>query len=100
MALFRETEFGEPTLQHRLIDPDGELVAEMDFAYLPDKTNFEIDGSVHLDPEQKRKDDARDAACRRRGWTVRRIWCEIPVKQPNEFLKIVRDTMRDARRPR
>ncbi|MDP1794160.1 MAG: hypothetical protein Q8K63_08480 [Acidimicrobiales bacterium] len=97
LGLLRDSEFGEPVLQHELRDDDGTLVCKMDFAYLPDRVNFEIDGSVHLQPEVKRKDDARDAAARRRGWTVRRVWCEIPVLQPDEFLKIVRDTFRDAR---
>lgn len=97
LGLLRDSEFGEPLLQHDLRDADGTLVASMDFAYLPDRVNFEIDGSVHLQPDVRRKDEARDAAARRRRWTVRRIWCEIPVLQPNEFLKIVRDTFHDAR---
>lgn len=98
LSLLRDSGFGEPVLQHRVIDPDGELIASMDFAYLPDLVNFEIDGPVHLQPDVKRKDEARDAACRRRGWTVRRIWYEIPVHQPYDFMQIVRETFRDARR--
>lgn len=99
LSLLRESEFGEPVLQHRLYDDDGVLFAEMDTAYLDDKVNIEIDGPVHLLEEVKRKDEARDAACRRRGWTVRRVWFEIPVRHPYEFMRIVRETFRDARRP-
>lgn len=98
LSLLREMEFGEPTLQHEVRDPDGELIASLDFAYLPDLVNFEVDGSVHLQEDVRRKDDARDAALRRRGWTVRRIWYEIPLYEPAEFKRIVRETFRDARR--
>ena len=95
LALLREHGLPEPTLQHRISAPDGRLVAEMDFAYLDRKLNFEIDGDVHLDPVQKAKDDARDAEVRDiYGWTVRRIWWEIPVRRPDEFLRIVRSYLR------
>ena len=56
---------------------------------------FEIDGIVHLDPVQRVKDEARDNELRvRYGWLVRRIWWEIPVYQPREFVRIVKDTLR------
>lgn len=95
LSLFREYGFPEPTLQHRVFAPDGRKVAEMDFAYLDKKVNFEIDGTVHLDPVQKVKDEARDHELRTvYGWTVRRIWWEIPVYKPREFVRIVRETLR------
>lgn len=91
LSLLREYGFPEPTLQHRIYAEDGRLVAEMDLAYVDRRLDFEIDGSVHLDPIVKAKDDARDAEVRERyGWTVRRIWWEIPVRRPTEFIRIVR----------
>lgn len=95
LSLLREHGFPEPTMQHRIYDEHGELVAEMDLAYLDELVNFEIDGSVHLIPEVKQKDEARDQAVREvYGWRVRRIWWEIPVKRPREFLEIVRSMLR------
>jgi very-short-patch-repair endonuclease len=91
LSLLREHGYAEPTLQHEIRDVDGRLVAKMDIAYVDRKVDFEIDGDVHLEPEQKMKDEARDAEVREvYGWTVRRIWWEIPVRQPAEFLRIVR----------
>jgi hypothetical protein len=95
LTLIRESGLPEPTLHHRIYDGD-QLIAELDFAYEDLLVAFEIDGTVHLDPEVRKKDDARDHELRRRGWTVRRIWYEIPIKQPGAFLRIVRDLRRDA----
>ncbi|MEY2426017.1 MAG: hypothetical protein QOI61_1589 [Actinomycetota bacterium] len=97
LSLFREYGFPEPTLQHRIFRDDGRIVAEMDFAYIDKKVNFEVDGTVHLDPVQRAKDDARDHELRTvYGWTVRRIPWEIPVHQPREFVRIVRETLASA----
>lgn len=96
LGLLREYGFPEPTLQHKVRDENGEVAAEMDFAYLDKKVNFEINGTVHLLPEVQAKDDARDHWLRGRGWTVRRIWYEIPIRQPEKFVEIVRNTLRSA----
>lgn len=94
LALIREHGLPEPTLQHRIYRADGRILAEMDFAYLDKKTNFEIDGPVHLDPAVRAKDDARDDELRTvYGWRVRRIWYEIPLYQPSKFIRIIRDTL-------
>lgn len=91
LTLLREYGFPEPTLQHRIYATDGRLVAEMDLAYVDRKLDFEINGEVHRDPIVIAKDDLRDAEVRDiHGWTVRRIWWEIPVRQPHEFIRIVR----------
>jgi hypothetical protein len=95
LSLFREHGFPEPVLQHRIYSHDGKLEAEMDFAYLDRLVNFEINGTVHLDPEQMKKDEKRDYWLERLGWKVRRIWWEIPVFQPEEFIRIVRETLND-----
>ncbi|HVV36726.1 MAG TPA: hypothetical protein VHC63_09015 [Acidimicrobiales bacterium] len=94
LVLIREHGLPEPTLQHRIWSDDGRYVAKMDYAYVDKKVNFEIDGPVHLRPEVKVKDEARDHELRVvYGWTVRRIWWRIPIDEPRTFLRIVRDTL-------
>ncbi|MEY2418677.1 MAG: hypothetical protein QOG90_1357 [Actinomycetota bacterium] len=98
VGLLIEHGFGVPRLQRKLFDDDGRLVANMDIAYDTDRVDFEIDGPVHLDPAVRLRDEARDQEVRRRfGWTVRRIWYEIPVRDPRLFLAIVRETFAEAR---
>lgn len=95
VCLIRERGLPEPTLQHEIRAENGRIVASMDIAYVDQKTNFEIDGPVHLKPEVRAKDDARDHELRVvYGWTVRRIWWRIPIDHPREFLRIVRETLR------
>lgn len=96
LSLLREHDFPEPTLQHEIRFDDGEIAASMDFAYLDQKTNFEIDGPHHQEPEQIIKDDDRDYWLGQRGWTVRRIPHRVPVDDPRKFLRIVRTTLRDT----
>lgn len=95
LALIREHGLPEPTVHHRVYD-DNRLIAELDLAYPDLLIDIEIDGFVHNDPDVRRRDDARDHELRRLGWTVRRIWCEVPVQQPAVFLDIVRSLRRDA----
>lgn len=97
LTLIREHGLAVPTLHHQVRDADGELFAELDLAYADRLAALEIDGTVHLDPEVRKRDDARDHELRRRGWIVRRVWWEIPMRQPRLFLKIVRDLLDDAR---
>ncbi|MEY2426881.1 MAG: hypothetical protein QOI61_2453 [Actinomycetota bacterium] len=96
LTLLREHGFEEPTLQHRLYDSFGQVIAEMDIAYVGKRIDFEIDGPIHLLPEVIAKDDARDHLVHGLGWTVRRIWYEIPVHEPRKFIEIVRNTLRGA----
>lgn len=95
LTLIREHGLPEPTVHHRVYDGDL-LIAELDLAYEELLIALEIDGTVHLDPATRRKDDARDHELRRRGWTVRRIWYEIPVQQPSAFVQIVQALLSDA----
>ena len=98
LGLLREYELGEFTVHHRVYDDEGQLLAEMDFAFVDDMVDIEINGSVHLvDPKVQEKDEARDHDMRGRGWTVRRIWWEIPVREPERFIRIVRATLTEAR---
>jgi very-short-patch-repair endonuclease len=96
LSVIRGSGLPEPTLHHKVRRDDGEILAEIDLAFVPLLVGLEIDGDVHLDPDVRRKDDARDHELRRRGWTIRRVWWEIPVKQPDEFLRLVRRLLDDA----
>ena len=102
LGLLRENGFGEPRLQYRIYEDDGALlVAEMDDAYVDDKLDLEIDGPVHLLPAVRLKDEKRDQMLRRvYGWTVRRIWWTIPVKEPELFVQIVKEAFAEARAKR
>jgi len=96
LSIIRERGLPEPVLHHRVYDAEGELLAELDLAYPERKAAVEIDGTAHLDPAIRRKDDARDHELRRRGWTIRRVWWEIPVRQPDQFARLMRDFLRDT----
>lgn len=98
VSLLREHGFGDPKLQHKLFADDGRLVANMDVAYDEERVNFEIDGPIHQRTEVRLRDEARDQEVRGvYGWTVRRIYRDIPVKNPRLFLNIVRTTFKEAR---
>lgn len=97
LTLIREHGLPEPRLHHRVYD-GSRLIAEIDLAYPDLMVAAEIDGGVHLDPAVRRNDDARDHALRRLGWTIRRIWWEIPMREPATFIGLIRDLRRDAER--
>jgi very-short-patch-repair endonuclease/predicted transcriptional regulator of viral defense system len=90
LALLREHGF-RPVLHHVVRASDGEVIAEIDIADPARRAGLEIDGTVHLRPEVRAKDDARDHRLRRMGWTIRRVWCELPVLEPARFLAIARE---------
>ena len=96
LTILRESTLPDPVLHHRVHDEDGDLLAELDYAWPDRLAALELDGVVHLDPEVRRHDDARDHELRRRGWTIRRAWWEMPVRQPEAFLRLARDLLRDA----
>lgn len=96
LTLIREAGLPDPVLHHQVRNADGDLLAELDLAWVERKAAIEIDGSVHLDPAVRRKDDARDAHLRSLGWTIRRVWFEIPLTEPAVFLQIVRSLLADT----
>jgi hypothetical protein len=94
VALLAEAGLPAPSVQHEVRARDGRIVARMDIAYVPNKTNFEIDGPIHKEPEVAAKDDERDHELRTRyGWLVRRIPHTIPLEEPRRFLAIVKETL-------
>ena len=96
LTLIREHGLPDPVLHHRVRDDDGDLLAELDLAWPSRLAAIEIDGPIHLDREVRRHDDARDHELRRRGWTIRRVWLDVPVLQPDVFVRLARDLLRDC----
>ena len=60
---------------------------ELDFAWPHLMLNVELDGPHHLDPEQKARDDARDALLRAAGWEVIRISYREFEQDPEAVLR-------------
>ena len=96
LTVLRQHGLPDPVLHHQIRADDGELVAELDLAYPERMAAIEIDGTVHLDPTVRRKDDARDHHLRRLGWTIRRVWYEVPLTEPRAFVAIVRSLLVDT----
>ena len=94
LTLLREHGLPEPVLHHQIRANDGELLAEIDLAWLDRMVAIEIDGAVHNDPAVRSKDDARDDLLRDLGWRIRRVWCEMPVAEPQRFVQIVRTALK------
>jgi hypothetical protein len=93
-GLFKQYGYPEPVVHHVVRAPDGEKEGEIDLSYPERRIGWEIDGSVHLDPVQKAKDDARDDRLRTiYGWRIRRIWWEIPMYEPRKFIQILKATL-------
>lgn len=99
LTLIRESGLPDPVLHHQVRNSEGELIAELDLAWVVRKAVIEIDGTVHQDPAVRRKDDERDALLRHLGWTIRRVWYEIPLTEPAVFLQIVRSLLADTAGP-
>ncbi len=95
-TVLKEHGYDSFVMHHELRDDDGELYADMDLADVDRRINLEIDGPVHRDPTVSRKDARRDSRVRQHGWIVERVPNEIPVFEPKEFLRVVRQALKDA----
>lgn len=95
-VLLKEHGFDSFVLHHELRATDGELVADLDLADVEQRIDLELDGSVHRDMEVVRRDARRDSRVRKMGWIVERVPNEVAVFEPNEFLRIVRQAIKDA----
>jgi uroporphyrinogen-III synthase len=65
----------------------------VDFYCFQLRLAIELDGSVHSQPSQKRKDDAKDAYLRRLGVHVLRLPNGLILEAPEDFLKKVREAL-------
>jgi type I restriction enzyme R subunit len=61
----------------------------VDFCCPQGRLIVELDGSVHAQPSQTRRDASRDAELKRRGYTVRRFPNRIVLEAPELFLEKV-----------
>jgi very-short-patch-repair endonuclease len=94
--LIEGSDLPRPSYNHRVLD-EGRLVAEIDVAYPGLKLGFEIDGfAYHSSVTAVEHDATRDAALRRRGWTVPRIPASLLERSPASVLRMMRDELSAA----
>ena len=87
-----------PVLNYELRDTHGDLVAELDAAYVDWWQAFEIDGApFHALPAQLEHDEVKDLRVRELGWDVRRIPARALTRNPRWVLERVRAAIDDAR---
>jgi hypothetical protein len=87
-----------PILNYELRDPHGDLVAELDAAYVDWWQAFEIDGApFHALPAQLEHDEVKDLRVRELGWDVRRIPARALTRNPRWVADRVRAAIADAR---
>lgn len=96
MALVLEHGLPEPILHHRLLDPSGGLVAEVDFAYLGLRIAIELDGSVHRQRDVFERDRYRQNRIVLSGWTILRFTWNDVVHRPEQVVAAVREAVRLA----
>ncbi|MGH9446621.1 MAG: endonuclease domain-containing protein [Terriglobia bacterium] len=72
----------------------------VDFCCLKERLIVELDGSVHAQPSQQRRDTKRDAELEVLGYRVARYPNGIVVQAPEEFLKRMRALLTGPKDPR
>jgi very-short-patch-repair endonuclease len=97
LSLLRDAGLPEPTIHHRVHD-GGRFVAEVDLAYPRLKIAIECDGSVHLLPEVRERDLARQNDLVLAGWAVLRFTWDRVHGRPTSVVSEVRDAVDSARR--
>lgn len=95
LDLLIEADFPLPECQHVLHLPGGdpEEPFRLDFAYVPERLDVEIDGPHHRTPEGRARDRRRDAVLRRFGWEVLRFDEEALAYAPGRVLGDLRRTL-------
>lgn len=95
LGLLTESGLPEPTIHHRVHD-EGRFVAEVDLAYPRWRIAIECDGDVHLDPEVRERDLARQNDLILLGWDVLRFsWRRVQAR-PEVVVAEVRAAVRAA----
>lgn len=90
LALLREHGLPDPVLHHRLIGPDGRLIAEIDLAYPQLRLAIELDGSVHQEREVFERDRPRQNGIVLQGWTILRFTWRDVMDHPDEVVASIR----------
>lgn len=80
-----------PHLEHHHIVRRNEAhIAELDFAFVPEKLNIEIDGDqFHSDPASVQRDKERDALLGELGWQVVRFTYWHLIEKPEWVIAVV-----------
>lgn len=77
-------------VHHHIVRRNKMHVAELDFAFLPEKLNIEIDGDqFHADPASVQRDKERDALLGEQGWHVVRFTYWQLVEKPEWVLGVI-----------
>ena len=98
LSLLLEHDLPEPVLHHRVYD-NGRFVAEVDLAYPERRVAIEADGGIHLRPEVRERDLARQNDLLLCGWTVLRFTWDRFVQRPEQVVAEIRDALRPAELP-
>jgi hypothetical protein len=93
LALLREHGLPEPVLHHEVWDGDR-FVAEVDLAYPERRIAMECEGDVHLDPDVRERDLARQNDLVLVGWTVLRFTPARYWQRPAGIVEEVRTAHR------
>ncbi len=85
-------------LEHRIVDGDGQLLAQVDLAYPPERVAIELQSRRwHLNRQSFDDDPARWNELTRRGWRVYPVTWTFYQRQPARFCRLVADALADRR---
>jgi hypothetical protein len=84
------TPYPMPDPQHKLFEPDGELVGRYDFAYPTRLSIIECDSErYHMDPVSFQRDREKQNRAQLLGWTVYRITWRQLIDDPDSVRRII-----------
>jgi len=89
LVLLVERGLPEPVLHHRVIAPDGRLIAEVDLAYPELKIAIELDGGDHRRSDVFERDRPRQNDLVLAGWIVLRFTWRAYVDRPDQLVAAV-----------
>lgn len=90
-----------PTMEYRILDESGELLAQVDLAYPASRVAIELDSvRWHLDRKAFHTDRRRDNELALHGWRVLRFTWEDFVESPDRLVATVRDVLASAEKSR
>ena len=80
-----------PTLEHRVMDGQGQFVAQVDLAWPDQKVAVELDSvRWHLNRDSFERDRAKRNRLRLLDWVVHEVTWSMTVDDPNGFTQLVR----------
>jgi hypothetical protein len=81
-------------VHHHVVHDAGRHIAELDFAYLEELVDIEVDGDeFHADPASVQRDKRRDALLIEMGWIVLRFTYWQLVREPEWVFERIRKTV-------